>query len=228
MKESTPHELKEIRTTRKRNIKREMIIKIAQTAFIEHGYENTMVDQVALQAGYTKATLYKYFESKEDLFTGVLSKIYMEMFDTMQKFIEKPRTSSGLRTVGDAYLDFVTKFPGEASLLDSGRCVTINRTIILKEEKNQPLTESEIEFRNNESKVGMLVMDLLSQTMKESGVTGKIEPIKIVKILSAFMLVIRELIRRGNVGGQSEQEIRSTLSVLFTIIEQGVKYYEKN
>ena len=226
MKKQEPQEIKVLRAKRKRQIKRDLILEVAQKAFIEHGYDNTMVDQIALEAGYTKATLYKYFESKEDLFAGILSKIYVEMHDSFVNYLSKPRKSSGLLTVGNAYLEFVSQHQGEAALLDSGRCVTINRTIIRKEELNQPLTESEEEFHKNETKAGMVIMNLLAHSLQEFGVENKMKPEKLIKILSAFMPTIRELIRRGNVAGQSVREIRSTLSILFKIIEQGVKHYE--
>ena len=225
MNDKTLKDLKELRKERKRKLKRDNIIKFAEQSFIEQGFDSTIIDQVALDAGYTKATIYNYFESKEDLLTAVLAKDYEVMFNVFKKYIEQPRKTSGVRTIGDAYLTFLDNFPGQASLLDSGRCVTINRTIIQKEENRQTLTESEQEFTENETKVGMLTMDLLAQTIKESGIEGKVEPLRIVKVLSAFMPVIRELVRRGNVGGQSKKEIKETLDVLFTIIENGVKNY---
>jgi len=220
--------LKKQRVTRKRKIRRDIIIKVAEQSFIVNGYDNTMVDQIALDAGYTKATIYNYFDSKDDLFTGVLASIYERMFDTLTTFLEEHESPHDLRLTGDAYLTFVEKFPGQAGLVDSGRCVTINRAIIEKKEHAHALTESEMEFEENETKVGMLMTNLISQTMLDSGVLGKIDPQRITKVLGAFMLAIRELVRRGNVGGQSEEEIRNTLSVLFNIIEQGVKNYNDN
>lgn len=219
--------LKKQRVTRKRKIRRDTILQAAEQAFIENGYENTMVDKIALDVGYTKATIYNYFDSKDDLFTGVVAKIYELMYQTMTTFLEESETSHNLRTSGDAYLTFVEQFPGQAAIVDSGRCVSINRTIIEKKELGEAMTESEIEFEENETKVGMLMINLISTTLKESGIIGMVDPLIITKILSAFMPVIRELIRRGNVGGQSKEEIRETLSVLFTIIEQGVKNYNE-
>jgi AcrR family transcriptional regulator len=213
--------------TRKRKIRRNLIIDVAEQSFIENGFDDANVDLIALDAGYTKATIYNYFDSKEDLFTGVVARIYEQMFETFMTFLEESETSHDLRTIGDAYLTFVERFPGQAAIVDSGRCVTINRTIIEKEERGQALTESEREFVENETEVGMLVTGLISTTLKESGITSKVDPLRITKILSAFMPVIRELVRRGNVGGQSNEEIRETLSVLFTIIEQGVKNYNE-
>ncbi|SEG85064.1 DNA-binding transcriptional regulator, AcrR family [Thermomonospora echinospora] len=40
--------------------------------FLEHGYEGTSMDAIARAAGTTKATLYKRFTSKEDVFSSVL------------------------------------------------------------------------------------------------------------------------------------------------------------
>lgn len=219
--------LKKQRMSRKREIRRDLILKAAEQAFIENGYEDTFVDQIALDVGYTKATIYNYFDSKDDLYAGVVARIYEQMFLTLTTFLEESETSHNLRTTGDAYLTFVEKFPGQAAIVDSGRCVTINRTIIEKNERGQALSESELEFVENETKVGMLMTNLISTTLKESGIIGKVDPLRITKILSAFMPVIRELVRRGNVGGQSNEEIRATLSVLFTIIEQGVKNYNE-
>ena len=224
---NTNNSLKKQRMKRKRKIRRDLIIDVAEQSFIENGYENTNVDQIALDAGYTKASIYNYFDSKEDLFTAVIARIYDQMFETLTTFLEESGTTHNLRTSGDAYLTFVEKFPGQAGLVDSGRCVTINRTIIEKNEHGQTLTESELEFVENETKVGMLMTNLISITLNESGVATKVDPLRITKILSAFMGVIRELVRRGNIGGQSRREIRETLSILFTIIEQGVKHYNE-
>ena len=69
-------------------------------------------------------------------------------------------------------------------------------------------------------------MDIVTQTMQESGIGEKIAPSKITKVLSAFTLVIRELVRRGNLGGQFVEEIRENLSILFNILEKGVKHYD--
>ena len=52
--------------------KREAILAGAQTCFMEHGYGATSMDGVATAAGVSKATIYAYFTSKEDLFAAVI------------------------------------------------------------------------------------------------------------------------------------------------------------
>jgi len=51
------------------------IVHTAQKLFLEYGLSATSMDLVAKRAGVTKQTVYRYFSSKELLFTAVLSNI---------------------------------------------------------------------------------------------------------------------------------------------------------
>jgi AcrR family transcriptional regulator len=48
------------------------ITAAAMDAFAENGYDATRVDDVAKRAGISKGLLYRYFETKEDLFKAVI------------------------------------------------------------------------------------------------------------------------------------------------------------
>jgi len=74
---------KEKRKERQRKIRRDSIINIAEQSFIENGYDEAKIDQIAEDAGYTKATIYNYFDSKDDLFAAVLAKTYQRMQETI-------------------------------------------------------------------------------------------------------------------------------------------------
>ncbi|WP_051202117.1 TetR/AcrR family transcriptional regulator [Ferrimonas senticii] len=52
--------------------KRLTILTAAQQLFLTQGFELTSMDAVALQAGVTKQTVYRYFDSKLSLFAAVL------------------------------------------------------------------------------------------------------------------------------------------------------------
>lgn len=51
--------------------KREAILEVASAVFMEFGFERTSMAEVAARVGGSKATLYGYFASKEDLFLEV-------------------------------------------------------------------------------------------------------------------------------------------------------------
>lgn len=52
--------------------RRQAIVAAAAEVFLEIGYERASMDEVARRAGGSKATLYKYFSSKEELFETVV------------------------------------------------------------------------------------------------------------------------------------------------------------
>ena len=216
--------LKEKRKEQQRKIRRDLIIEVAEKSFIENGFDDAKVEQIAEDAGYTKATLYNYFDSKDDLFAAVLAKTYQRMLEKIESQLKED--SYDIMTMGEAYLSYVNMYPHQAEFLDSGRCVTINRVIIEKEQRGEQLTESEVDFRERETGLARFMADVIMHATKLSGVENEEKALRIVKSLAALNPIIRDVVRRGKAFGQSDDEIRETLSVLFKIIEQGVKHYD--
>jgi TetR/AcrR family transcriptional repressor of mexJK operon len=54
--------------------KQATIIQAALALFLEQGYAATSMDTVASQAGVTKQTVYRYYPSKEELFSAVMEQ----------------------------------------------------------------------------------------------------------------------------------------------------------
>ncbi len=213
------------RLERERKQRRDDIIKTAEWFFINLGYDQTMVDRIALQAGYSKATIYNYFDSKDDLFIAVVSKAFEKMFQIMEKATTASDVKYELRTLGDAYLTFVEEYPDYARLFESGRLNLVIGKMIIKEETNQILTESEKEFRYYQLKIEKLMISVITETMKNSGVQTKIDPFSIVMALSTLGSAINELVMRGK-RSPSEDRSQEYLAVLFNIIDKGLKHYD--
>jgi len=57
-----------------RDERREAILRIAHAAFLEDGYAATSMSSIAAKVGGSKATLYNYFSSKEELFAAVIAE----------------------------------------------------------------------------------------------------------------------------------------------------------
>lgn len=55
--------------------KRKELAKIALDLFIENGYENTSITQIMKAAGLTKAGMYHYFSSKEEILDEAINPI---------------------------------------------------------------------------------------------------------------------------------------------------------
>ena len=85
--------------------KRQEIIRIAAELFEELGYERTSMSAIAAQVGGSKATLYGYFASKEDLLRAVLDQDVSEEADRLlRELLSEKDLRSGLIRLGIAYL----------------------------------------------------------------------------------------------------------------------------
>jgi AcrR family transcriptional regulator len=213
------------RLEQERKQRRDNIIKTAEWFFINQGYDQAMVDQIASKAGYSKATIYNYFESKDDLFIAVVSKAFEKMFQIMETAFKTQGVNYELLSLGNAYLTFVEEYPGYARLFESGRLNLVIGKMITKEETNQDLTESEKEFRFHQLNIEKLMTSVITETLITSGVQTEIDPFSVVMVLSTLGSAINELVIRGK-HGHSNDRSREYLAVLFNIIDKGLKHYD--
>jgi len=85
--------------------KRQQIVLMAAELFAELGYERTSMSAIAARVGGSKATLYGYFPSKEDLFRAVLDRdVNAEADRLMQEFLAERDLRGGLIRLGIAFL----------------------------------------------------------------------------------------------------------------------------
>jgi len=85
--------------------KRREIIRIAAKLFEELGYERTSMSTIAARMGGSKATLYSYFPSKEELLRAVLDHdVSEEANRLMHEFLAEKDLRSGLIRLGISYL----------------------------------------------------------------------------------------------------------------------------
>lgn len=79
-----------------RDERREAILKVAQAAFLSDGYAATSMSAIAAKVGGSKATLYYYFPSKEELFLAVIDEKCRDAHATIAEIIadvsDFPRT----------------------------------------------------------------------------------------------------------------------------------------
>jgi AcrR family transcriptional regulator len=217
---------KEKRMQRERTQRRMAIINVAEEFFTRLGYDQTMVDKIAEEVGYTKANIYNYFPSKDDLFMAVGSRAFENLGKVLKEEMKQPDEGFELRALGDAYLAFVDRYPAYAEIMDSGQLSAAFSGIIRKEKAGQSMTESERELRQHQLRIEKLMTEIITQTLKKSGIQGKVNPFAVVYAMSSLGLAIRELVMRGKRGELPEKETREYLSVLLNIIDQGLKHYD--
>jgi AcrR family transcriptional regulator len=69
----------------RRKSRKDEIIKAASNLFSQKSYHDVTMDQIAGEVGVAKGTIYLYFESKENLYLGILE----HTFETIESILEK-------------------------------------------------------------------------------------------------------------------------------------------
>lgn len=73
---------------------RRFILQAAEKVFVQKGYRLATVDDIADEAQFSKATIYRYFESKNDIFFEVIYNAFTESYARIKK-IQSKELSAG-------------------------------------------------------------------------------------------------------------------------------------
>jgi TetR/AcrR family transcriptional regulator, mexJK operon transcriptional repressor len=90
--------------------KNQAILKAATKLFIKNGYANTSMDAIAETAGVTKQTIYGHYNSKDELFTKMVSALCIKHAPSQIKTNNNISAQESLNKIGIAFLDmFINK-----------------------------------------------------------------------------------------------------------------------
>jgi AcrR family transcriptional regulator len=103
MSDSRPIPMRE----RTRRLAQTELTAVAQDLFLEHGYEQTTVDQIAAAAGMSKRTFFRYFPSKDALVIGRFDLFGDRMADALDARPDDEPVWESLRRMFDITLDYL-------------------------------------------------------------------------------------------------------------------------
>lgn len=75
---------KELRKEKEKEFKQNLITDAARKLFIEKGFDETTMDDIAREAGFAKGTVYLYFKSKNELMAFIVLASYDSFFDEIE------------------------------------------------------------------------------------------------------------------------------------------------
>ena len=73
---------------------RDKIISIAEVLFIENGFADTQMKDIAAATGMSRNTLYRYYQDKYDLGFAILVMVLKRKIDRYDAIYEKDRSGS--------------------------------------------------------------------------------------------------------------------------------------
>jgi AcrR family transcriptional regulator len=100
------------RKEREKERRREEIIQAAVKVFYKKGVDNATMDDIAKVAELSKATLYLYFTSKEEIYYFIHLDGFEKLFKMMNKAVEKTtETKEKINIYISTLIDFQKKYP---------------------------------------------------------------------------------------------------------------------
>jgi AcrR family transcriptional regulator len=75
---------------------RELVLAAARQLFLERGYHGASLEQIADDAGFSKGVVFSQFESKADLFLGLMEQRIEERNAENARFVDRLVASDGL------------------------------------------------------------------------------------------------------------------------------------
>ena len=78
------------RQKEQRNLRKKSILDGALKVFKIHGIEKTTMDEIAVESGFGKATLYYYFASKDEVFIAIMEEGWKQLWEGIEsKIVEE-------------------------------------------------------------------------------------------------------------------------------------------
>jgi AcrR family transcriptional regulator len=97
----------------------DLIIAVAEKLFLQNDFENTTMDDVSKEAGLTKRTIYKYFNSKEDLFFAVALRGVEQINSKCEEALMNGKNAlEKIRLTNRAIYQFYIESPGMLRLMN--------------------------------------------------------------------------------------------------------------
>ncbi len=95
-----------------RSVHRENIVSAASTLFLEKGIFSTSMDDIAKAAGYSKATLYVYFENKEEIVGILVLNSMKKLYDYISSaLIQQETTRARYDLICRGLVEYQEEFP---------------------------------------------------------------------------------------------------------------------
>ena len=119
-----------------RSVHREKIVSAASVLFMEKGIAQTSMDDIAKAAGYSKATLYVYFENKEEI-VGILVLNSMKKLDDSicAALMQHKTTKERYDGICRGLVQYQEEFPLYFKMVLDKINVDLEREDVLPEEK---------------------------------------------------------------------------------------------
>jgi AcrR family transcriptional regulator len=220
---------KDLRLERKLQREKEnraSILDAAESIFAQKGYNLTTVDDVAERAQFSKATLYKYFKSKQDIFMKIILKSFEEALESIREIQSKDINSEGKLRELISYI---------ASYHQKKR--NIARIFFFEKTSFKKILDFDSEISNTKSfvhpnlpenfrAITLEINEIIRNIIKEGMEKGEFREIDDRDAVFVFGALLRGFYFRGPVS-QKEYGLNESIDLLLSFYLYGIKKERK-
>lgn len=202
---------KEPQSTHRKNIS-----VAAERLFVQKGIENTSMNDIAKEAGYSKATLYVYFKNKEELVGVLVLESMQKLYDYISQALEAyGDTRECYREICNALIQYREEYPFYFKL--------VLDTINVDFEVDHFLPEEKATFLVGEQINGLLAR-FLQNGIKAGEIRGDIEILPTIFALWGMMSGFIELAtkKEGYINRQMGKTQEDFLSYGFDMLYDSI------
>jgi TetR/AcrR family transcriptional regulator, mexJK operon transcriptional repressor len=203
-----------IAKTPRQAAKREQIRSAARDLFLKNGYAQTSMDAVTAAAGISKETLYRYYETKADLFADVLGQLIARP-GVGGATRPRPRPPSSAQEFQAQLVDFAV---GYLSRVMSSTQLDLLRVVIAEASRFPDVGEA---FRAGLAAAGTdTVMATILDAQSSGLLASWVDPRKAARALAGLLLVF--IIGDGLLAATPKLPSRRQVDELIRIFVAGV------
>lgn len=168
------------------NIHRENIASSAHKLFMKNGIEATTMNDIAKESGYSKATLYVYFQNKEEIIAFLVLKSMKKLDEYITSALENQKSAkSRYDMICRGLISYQEEYPFYFSIALDEINIDFKNSNYLPEEKETFL-------------IGEKINQKIKQFLQEGILANEIKAdIKILPTIMAFWGMLSGLIQLG-------------------------------
>lgn len=191
-------------------------MKTAAEVFLEKGFAEVTINQIAEKAELSVGTIYLYFKSKEELYTSLI-------FEAIGKFTHRIEgikaknidPSLKFRRAWDYFYAFKEEFPFYYKIL----------LFLHDKEFTRWISQEVVDEINKKSGINFILLSKMVQECMDKGIYKNTNPTDVVDILwSTFMGIVHLSETRTNLGIKIKNS-KAIFKKAFSLIEEGLLNY---
>ena len=157
------------------------ITKAAEKLFVAQGFNDTTMEDIALEAALSKGALYYYFDSKDDLYLVIATKAIKKLNDLLERSISKSEPAiEKLFSLGTTFYIFSQNYPEYYKISNEIRSNHSYLSILKKEASREPLSPNESDMINEVNKYKHFFYGLIEEAITNKSIRSDI-PVLLIR-----------------------------------------------